>query len=254
MTAIEDRSFRDRFLTPRVARAITAPSSILILGGAAAAGILVAGPVIGAVLGVGAYAGRVLAAVPRRGRDDRIDPALLRAPWRDYVHETQIAEARYRKVVKDARSGPLKDRLSLIGDRIQDGVGEAWRIAKRGQALEDGLHQMQPQEAQRQLNQAHAEASRGQSESTRQRIQSLESQLATAGRLQRVTRDAAERLRLLDARLDEMVARAVELSLSGDDGKLHGLDSDVDSLVGEMEALRLALEETGGGTAQMGVT
>src|SRR5690606_15832657 len=73
MTAIEDRSFRDRFLTPRVARAITAPTSILLLGGVAAAGILAGGPIVGAVLGVGAYAGRVLAAVPRRGRADEID-------------------------------------------------------------------------------------------------------------------------------------------------------------------------------------
>jgi hypothetical protein len=64
-----------------------------------------------------------------------------------------------------------------------------------------------------------------------------------------VTRDTAEQLRLLDARLDEAVARAVELSLSGDSGKLTGLDSDVDDLVAEMEALRQALEETGGGTA-----
>ena len=72
-------------------------------------------------------------------------------------------------------------------------------------------------------------------------------------RLEAVTQQAAERLRLLDARLDEAVARAVELSLSGDSGQLSGLDSDVDSLVGEMEALRVALEDTGGGTAQMGV-
>jgi DNA anti-recombination protein RmuC len=92
------------------------------------------------------------------------------------------------------------------------------------------------------------------SDSNRRRVESLQSQIATARRLQEVTRDTAEQLRLLDARLDEAVARAVELSLSGDSGKLTGLDSDVDDLVAEMEALRQALEETGGGTAQMGVT
>jgi hypothetical protein len=254
MTAIEDRSFRDRFLTPRVARAITAPSSILLLGGVAAVGILVAGPVVGAVLGVGAYAGRVLAAVPRRGAADEVDARSLRSPWRDYVQETQIAEARYDKIVRDAREGPLRDRLAQIGERIHDGVREAWRIAQRGQALEDGLHQLQPALALRQLEMARQEARRTPNDSNRQRVQSLEAQVATSTRLEGVIRDAADRLRLLDARLDEMVARAVELSLSGDHGQLHGLDSDVDNLVGEMEALRLALEETGGGTAQMGVT
>lgn len=253
MTAIEDQGFRDRFLTPGVARAIAAPSSILLLGGAAAAGILVGGPIIGAVAGLAAYTGRVALAIPRRGQADQIDPHRLRAPWRDYVLETQIAKARYDKVLQGARSGPLKDRLAQIGDRIEDGVRESWRIAQRGQALQDGLHHLNTSQAERQLEMARAEAQRNPSESNLKRVEALESQVATARRLEGVTQDAADRLRLLDARLDEAVARAVELSLSGDSGQLHGLGSDVDNLVGEMEALRVALEETGGGTAQMGV-
>lgn len=253
MTAIPDRPFKDRFLTPRVARAITAPSSILLLGGAAAAGILIGGPLVGVVAGVAAYGGRVLAAVPRRGRADAIDPSRLRSPWRDYVQETMVAQRRYEKVVKDTQPGPLRDRLAQIGERIQDGVRESWRIAQRGQALEDALHQLDTRQAARQLAAARDELQRTPNESTRQRVASLEAQVATAERIVRVGTDAADRLRLLDARLDEMVARAVELSLSGDHGLLHGLGSDVDSLVGEMEALRLALEETGGGPATMGV-
>ncbi|WP_370326956.1 hypothetical protein [Euzebya sp.] len=254
MTAIEDRSFRDRFFTPRVARTIAAPSSILLLGGAAAAGILAGGPLVGAVLGLGAYAARVLTAVPRRGRADAVDPMALRSPWRDYVHETQIAEKRYAQVLRGAQPGPLRDRLEGIGARITDGVREAWRIAQRGQALEDGLHQLEPAEAERALPAAQAEAQRNPSEANRRRVEALQAQVATARRLRDVTQDAAERLRLLDARLDEAVARAVELSLSGDSGQLSGLGSHVDSVVNEMEALRQALEETGGGTAQMGVT
>ncbi|MEE8601686.1 hypothetical protein [Euzebya tangerina] len=254
MTAIEDRSLRDRFFTPAVSRAITAPSSLLLLGGAAAVGIVAGGPVIGAVLGVGAYAGKVWRAIPRRGRAEQIDPRSLRSPWRDYVHETQIAQARYRRVVEQAQEGPLTDRLEQIGERIGDGVRQAWGIAKRGQALEDGLHQLEVNQAQRELKRTLEEVQRHPTPSNRQRLESLQSQVATAQRLQRVTTDASERLRLLDARLDEAVARAVELSLSGDTGQLSGLGSDVDSLVGEMEALRQALEETGGTTAQMGVT
>ncbi len=61
-----------------------------------------------------------------------------------------------------------------------------------------------------------------------------------------VVDDARDRLRLLDARLDEAVARAVELSVdSGDPEGVLGLSSDVDSVVTDMEALRQALEETG---------
>ena len=47
--------------------------------------------------------------------------------------------------------------------------------------------------------------------------------------------------------LNEVVARAVELSLQGPDmGTLQPLGSDVDDLVGELESLRVALEETAG--------
>ncbi len=51
-------------------------------------------------------------------------------------------------------------------------------------------------------------------------------------------------------RLDEAVARAVELSLRVDDPvELGGLGDDVDRLVGEMEALRRGIEETAGQAA-----
>ncbi len=252
MTAIEDQPFRDRFLTPRVAKAITSPASIILAGAVAAAGILVGGPVVGAVAGVAAYAGRVGWAIPRRQAGDRIDPRRLSSPWREYVAETLDAQRRYEQVVATTRQGPLRARLDEIGRRIADGTREAWRIAQRGQALEQGLRQLDPGLVRRQLEQAHHEARQSPSAAVTSRIEALTAQLQTAERLERVTRDASDRLRLLDARLDEAVARAVELSLSGDSGQLSGLGSDVDALVGEMESLRLALEETSGGPTQMG--
>ncbi len=60
-----------------------------------------------------------------------------------------------------------------------------------------------------------------------------------------IVRDARDRLRLLDARLDEAAARAVELSVDANDEGMLGLSSDVDNVVSDMEALRQALEETG---------
>jgi hypothetical protein len=62
--------------------------------------------------------------------------------------------------------------------------------------------------------------------------------------MQAVSQDTRDRLRLLDARLDELVARSAEVSVgAGDTG---GLSDEVDGVVTELEALRLALEETGG--------
>ena len=59
-----------------------------------------------------------------------------------------------------------------------------------------------------------------------------------------VVNDAQDRLRLLDARLDEAAARVVELSVEASDEGMLGLSSDVDDVVTDMEALRQALEET----------
>jgi hypothetical protein len=78
----------------------------------------------------------------------------------------------------------------------------------------------------------------------------LEAQLASGERLARVATDARDRLQVLDARLDEAVARAVELSLqAGDVQDLSGLGNDVDSLLGDLESLRQGLEEAGRATS-----
>jgi hypothetical protein len=83
----------------------------------------------------------------------------------------------------------------------------------------------------------------------------MESQLASAARLDATIQDTYDRLVLLDARTDEAVARAVELSVSqADDQAIGELDSDVGRIVGDLEALRLAIEETHGGPSAHGGT
>ena len=73
---------------------------------------------------------------------------------------------------------------------------------------------------------------------------SLHAQIASAQRLDHTIAEAQDRLRLTNARLDEAVARAAELSIqAGDVHDLQGLGDDVDSLVDDLEALRLGLEE-----------
>ena len=51
-----------------------------------------------------------------------------------------------------------------------------------------------------------------------------------------------DRLRLLDARFDELLARTVEVSVGSGDSEVLG--HDVDELVTELESLRVAMEET----------
>jgi len=239
----------DRVKTPRMARAITSPSGILLAGAGASAAILGGLPLLAAAgIGVAAWAARVALAVPRRARGDRIDASALSEPWRSFVREAQDAARRYRRAVAATAPGPLRERLDGIGARIDTGVQESWRVARRGQALEAALGELDVRAASAQLAAVEADAARpGAHQASLERTAvALRAQLSSAARLSSVAADARDRLRLLDARLDEAVARAVELSLgAGDAREAGGLGSDVDQLVEEMESLRVALEDAG---------
>ncbi len=236
--------------TPRVARAIMSPSGILLAGAGASVAIIGGLPLLAAAgIGVAAWAARVALALPRRARQDRIDAGRLAEPWRSFVREAEDAARRYRRAVAATNPGPLQDRLAEIGRRIDTGVLESWRVAKRGDALERALAEMDVRVVADQLRSVEAEAARRrgpQGASLERTAGALRAQLASASRLGTVAAEARDRLRLLDARLDEAVARAVELSLgAGDASAAGGLEGEVDQLVEEMEALRVAIEDTG---------
>jgi nitroreductase len=245
-------SFRDRFFTRRTAEAIMAPSSIL-LGGAGTAVAILAGAPIVAAAGVGAavYAGWVALRMPRAraaGQDQRIDLSRLRQPWRWYVREARDSQTRFRQAVANTSAGPLQERLAEIGARLDDGVAECWRIANRGQELEAALAKLVPvRVVEERIRALQAEPPSATSDDL---IRALRGQAESFRRIEATAVDARNRLQVLEVRLDEAVARAVELSLQADDpGQLHGLGADVDSLVAEMEALRHGLEVAAGQTA-----
>jgi hypothetical protein len=249
-------SLRDRFFTPPVARAITSPLGILALGAGASIGILLGGGLAGAVvLGLVGWGGRVAAAIPRAPADARIDPFTLADPWRRYVTDALQARTRFAEAVGSAREGPMRDRLVEIQSRVDTGVEEVWRIARRGHDLVDARRRVDPEAIRRDIaaTEAHAEQPWATDSTTQRTLESLRAQLGTVERLERVIGDADSQLRLLNARLDEAAARTIELSVQAHDvTELGGLGDDVDQMVDEMEALRLAIEETGGGTALAG--
>ncbi|HYD08638.1 MAG TPA: hypothetical protein VEA78_00940 [Acidimicrobiales bacterium] len=235
----------DRYLNGQTARAITAPSAIL-LGGAAAAASIVAGLPIAAVVGLGAlaYTARVALGLPRRARGERMDPFTLGEPWRQSVTDAQAAQRRFDSAVRQADSGPLRERLQEIGDRLEEGVKECWRIAQRGHLMAKGLKTLDVQDTMRDLARVERDLAEESDDRLLAARESLRSQLSSVQRMQDSVKDAQRQLRLLDARLDEAVTRAVELSLrSAGDADVSGLDSDVERLVSDMEALRAALED-----------
>lgn len=242
----------ERVRTRAVAEAVVSPSAILLAGAGTALGIASGLGPLAVLAGAAAWAARVAFAVPRRLGGERIDARRVRDPWRSFVLDSQEAQRRFDGVVARARSGPIQERLQAIGRRIGDGVAECWRIAQQGDALDGALRSLDEQAIHAELVEVDREQRRepadapAQAPLARTRA-AVEAQLASAQRLRAVADDARNRLRLLNAQLDEAVARSLEISLhAGDVSQLGPLTEDVDGLVGELESLRLALEETAG--------
>ncbi|MCU1352096.1 MAG: hypothetical protein JWM05_1305 [Acidimicrobiales bacterium] len=246
--------FRDRFYSPPVARSLTSPTGILSFGAGAAAGIFAFGP-IGALAGLLAYAVRVVLAVPGPGTGERIDPFGVGEPWRHFVQAALQARNRFGSALGTMRPGPLRDHLTEIGGRIDDGVDEVWRIARRGHLMAGARKQVDERSARWELDQLRARTA-GQpdpSGTAARTAEALQSQIDTAARMDAVLEDTRSRLQLLDARLDESVTRAIELSVQADTpSQLGPLGQDVEGIVTEMEALRQALDDTGTDPASAG--
>jgi len=240
----------ERVRTPAVARAVVSPSAILLAGAGTAVGIATGLGPLAVLVGAGAWLARVALAVPRVPKGERIDPFSVGDPWRRFVSDAQQAQRKFDAVVGRSRPGPIQDRLREVGQRIADGVTECWRIARQGDALDAALTSLDEQGIRRELDEILDERRKAESDDKAQQSlyrtqQAIEAQLQSAQRLRSVAQDAANRLRLLNAQLDEAVARSVEVSLSaGDVSQLGTLTDAVEGVVGELESLRQALEET----------
>jgi hypothetical protein len=247
------QSLPDRYRNRATAGALMSPSAIVLAGAGAAAAILGGLPLAAAAgVGAAAWAARVALALPKRKREARVNPRGLAEPWRGFVQDAVEAQSRFDRTVGRMRPGPLQDRLRSVGSRIGDGVHECWGIACEGNELQSAYEQLDVAAVQQELRQLQTEKGQGHRDpdhvaSIDRAIAAVQSQLSSAQRIGEVAQDASDRLRVLDAQLDEAVARAVELSVHADSaGDIAPLDADVDSLVGELEALRQGLEETGG--------
>jgi len=238
-------SRRDRFFSPPVARAITSPGGILLAGLGVSGAVLVGLPVVAAAgVGVLAWGARAAFAVPRNPTTPKIDAGRLDEPWRSFVRQAEDAQRQFGRALTRVPAGPLHDRLATIGERVASGRDECWKIAGAGHDLARARGQVDLADITRQRQAIDPAAAAVPGSAAAGTIEALDAQLAAVARMDQVITDSTDRLRLLDARLDEAVTRAIELSVRADSpDELRGLGDDIDALVGDMESLRLGLDE-----------
>ena len=236
-------SFRDRFFTPATAKAILSWRLLLGIGVAIGLGFTPIG--VPAAIGVGllTYVGSVVLAMPKDAAPPQIDPFTLSEPWRQMVQGAQRARGHLHETVSAVSAGPLRERLDEIVDKLDRALGECWAIARRGDEIDGAVRRLDPTALRSKLGTLHTEAEAGMpSDDLAAAITSVESQLASADRLKELSAQTAGRLRLTQTRLDELVARAAEVSIGASDTDAYS--HDVDDLVIEIEAMRLAVEDT----------
>lgn len=166
---------------------------------------------VAAGLGAGAIVG--MRQVLRRSTAiERIDPFTLTDPWRSFVQSAQSAANRFRRIVDGVEEGPLEERLSLIEERVSEGVIACWRIAQSGH----DLHKMILE------------------------VGSITSD--SVARMRDRDTQTRNKLALLVTNLDESVARAAEIAAVQFTG-LDAVAGEVDTAVSELESMRQALAE-----------
>ena len=188
----------------------------------------------------------------RRARDPLagIDIRQLQPPWRAAVEEALAARTRFGQVAGTAIQGPVRDRLDTLCARVDAGVVASWDIASRAQQSESVLATLGPEDVTAQLKAAKRRLDTCADDAERARVQAevdaLASQHAAVHSLWDTVADARDRLRLLEVRLGAAVARAatVVVAASGS-AELDAAQSELASVVDELEALRGALDSLG---------
>ena len=233
-------SLRDRFFTPRTAKAILSPWRI-VLGVAIAVVLAVVGVniVLAIVAGLVVYAITVFVGMPKAPGRGLIDPFGVSEPWRQHVQGALKARRRFEETLRTTRPGPSRDRLAEIGERINIGIDECWQIARRGHEIDKVVKRLNLPSARSNMELLR---SRPSDPSTAATLASLQAQIDSGERLKAKSADVAQRLRLLEVRLSELAARASEVAVGTRDQVAYG--NDVEDVIAQLEGMRLALDET----------
>jgi hypothetical protein len=234
--------FRDRFYTPATAHAILSWRILLGAAFGVVAGLLGVSVPLAIVAGAAVYVVSVLLAMPRRARTQTIDAFTLSEPWRQLMQSAQGSQRKLRETIAAVPGGPLREQLDAISTQLEHGLAEAYRVAKAGDDIDDVVRQLDPPTLRSKLTTAEHRATADPSPDNTAAVAAIREQLESAERLKQQSEQTAATLRLNQAQLDGLVARAAEVSIGKAD--TDGYRAEVGELVLKLEALRQAVEET----------
>jgi hypothetical protein len=170
-----------------------------------------------------------------------VDPRVVAPRFAPAVRAALAARARYADVVAGVGEGPVRDRLVDVGARIDAGVLAVWEAARRAGEIERTVAALDPER----VIAEYKEARRDQADDP-EREAALAARFASVQRLLNALDDTDDRLRTLDARLGAAVAGAAEVALGvGGDAAAEAVETELDDVVTELDALRVALRELG---------
>ena len=166
-----------------------------------------------------------------------VDPAAVSARFAGSVADALDARRRFAGLRAGVREGPVRDRLTAAGERLDAGVLAVWDTARRATDVEHTLATLDPDRVADDYKRAKRVAGDDELEAV------LAQRFASVQRLLNALDDTEDRLRLLDARLGAAVAGAAEVALGTTAG--DALGAEMDGVVAELESLRAALHELG---------
>ncbi len=237
-------TFKDRFLTPQVARAMLSPLAIVATALGASLAIALSWPFLAiAASGAAGWATRVGVALPRAksqpGGPSKSALAALSNPWQSFYRDASSTKEQFDQTIANAKKGPLQQRLTQMSARLDLALEKAWTLSSHGHALSQARKRIDVATAMRELEQFEGAAN---SEIAKRTQSSLQAQIDSAKRIDEITHDAYDRLTLINAHLDEAVAQAAVLSVTAQTpSELSDLDHEVSDIVEEMGALEQAL-------------
>lgn len=256
MSRTADGTRSGRFFARRgrkLAWSMTSPSTILVAGGAVAAGILLGLPALAIGLtGAGAYVVKV-ATSTFTGKDvtdllnPRIDMSELRSPYVDWVERGIASRDAFRRALSRLAPGPLRDRLAGTAEEMDEVLDGLARVARRAQGIEDYLSQPVVANIDHTLDAARARlAETGDRELLPERertVKSLEEQERVARRLRGVSDKAMSRMESTITSIDQLVAQLMEIQLAAEDAEATETAPSVDDLIDGLHAVREAVAE-----------